>query len=71
MTPQRPPSSLSVKEGDYGALLSEHLALAERVSKIEELLAHGDKKGFLGKDNQNTLQRITSIQDLTHKRKTV
>jgi hypothetical protein len=39
--------------------------LADRVSKIEELLlAKNEKRTFLGKDNQNTLQKVTSIHDL-------
>lgn len=68
-TAHRPPSAPSEHDGNYGALLSEHLALAERVAKIEELLAGGEKRGVAVRDNQSTLQKITSIQDLARGKK--
>jgi hypothetical protein len=39
------------------------LALAERVARIEELLGR-EEKGQAGRDNQHTLHKVTSIQDL-------
>ena len=52
----------------YSALLNEHLVLADRVARIEEMLAGGEKRSG---DNQHTLQKITSIQDLARRKATV
>lgn len=58
------PERIDLRE-QYGQLLNEHLVLAERVAKIEELLSpKNEKNSYLAKDNQSTLQRVTSIQDL-------
>lgn len=70
--PQRTTRSFPVPTSNdanpYSALLSEHLALADRVTRIEEMLAGGEKKGG---DNQHTLHKITSIQDLARRKATV
>jgi hypothetical protein len=45
--------------------MNEHLALVDRVARIENILmSKNPNKTFLGKDNQNTLHKVTSIQDL-------
>lgn len=56
------------EQDPYSTLLSEHLALADRVARIEEMLAAGEKRSG---DNQHTLHKITSIQDLARRKATV
>jgi hypothetical protein len=56
---------------EYNQLLSDHIQLANRVGQIEEfLLSKGNYPSFAIKDNQSTLNKVTSIQDLMrHSRK--
>jgi hypothetical protein len=45
--------------------MNEHLALVDRVARIENILmSKNANKTFLGKNNQTTLHKVTSIQDL-------
>jgi hypothetical protein len=49
-------------EVQFGRLLNDHLALAERVSQMESALQLNQKS--MSRDNQATLQKVTSIHDI-------
>lgn len=46
----------------FGRLLNDHLALAERVSQMESALQWNQKQR--NRDNQPTLQKVTSFHDI-------
>ena len=46
----------------FGRLLNDHLALAERVSQMESTLQWKQKQR--NRDNQPTLQKVTSFHDI-------
>jgi hypothetical protein len=49
-------------EEQFGRLLNDHMALAERVSQMESALQWNQKSR--NRDNQTTLQKVTSIHDI-------
>lgn len=49
-------------EEKFGRLLNDHLALAVRVSQMENALQWNQKQK--NRDNEATLQKVTSIQDI-------
>lgn len=64
-SPTTPVLEPQVSMEEYNHLLDKHAQLADRVGRIEELiLSKRNSPSFLTKDNQSTLHKVTSIQDM-------